>query len=176
MAKLSPSRISTVVDVSRRVKASTVNEPVVEPVGRVDGRGRRLQLEVDRAGVEDARREIELDAEGLVLDGDAVVLLGDRHRVLAAGEEARLLAGKGREVRLGEDPDEAPLLERVEQEVDLGVSDLEADRRAPDGAGARADRRGDQVERRSRTPCSRSRGRPCRLRARRPGPSPSARR
>jgi hypothetical protein len=47
------------------------------------------------------RREREADAEGLELNRDLAVVAVDRHRELAAGEEARRLAGDGGQVWFG---------------------------------------------------------------------------
>ncbi len=70
MAKLSPSRISTVVAVSRRRKAETEKPLLLKVTVDVDPRHRRLHLEVDDVAIDHPRGELQLDAEGLVLDGD----------------------------------------------------------------------------------------------------------
>ena len=71
----------------------------------------------------------------------AAAALHDRHRELAAGEEARGLARQRDQGRLGERGDRALLLERVEGDVEILAERPE---------GARDDREavGDRVERR----------------------------
>src|SRR5690606_33185871 len=74
---------------------------VVEAERRVDARDRRLQFKVDDVAIHNPWYELEFDAEGLVFDGNLAVRADHRDRILAAGEEAGFLAGKGGQVRLG---------------------------------------------------------------------------
>jgi len=78
-----------------------------------------LDLEIDDAVCEDRRLESQADAELLVLDGDLLEVAGHRDRELAAGEEARLLAGHRDEVRLGETAHEPLFLQGLDEDVRL---------------------------------------------------------
>ena len=76
MAKLSPSRNSTVVDVSRRGEGINLEAIEGDAVGRVDRRDRGLEFKVDQIAVNDTRNEVELDTEGFEFNRDRIVLPG----------------------------------------------------------------------------------------------------
>ena len=63
---------------------------------------RGVELEVDDVAVDDPRREPKLDAEGAIGDRDAAVVVDDRDREFATGEEAGFLARERDEVRFRE--------------------------------------------------------------------------
>src|SRR4029453_9886460 len=86
-----------------------------EALAEVEARDFGAGLEVDGVAVDDHRREQDPDAELLELDRDAVVLLRHRVRELAPGEELRLPAAVGDQVRLRQRAEEVPLGEGTSQ-------------------------------------------------------------
>ena len=102
MANDCPSRSSTSVS-ARRVDQRRNPEALErDAVGEVERADFGPDLEADHVAG-DGRREVQPDAELLEHDGDrARDALDDRHRELAAGEEAGFLAVVGDQVRLGQ--------------------------------------------------------------------------
>src|SRR5215218_8360758 len=98
-----------------------------------------LDLEVDHAVGEDRRLESQADAEFLVLDGDLLEVAGDRDRELAAGEEARLLAGHRDEVRLGETAHEPLFLQGLDEDVRLHAARKDTAENGAEGGRARSE-------------------------------------
>ena len=96
------------------------NGDVADIVGgrRIDRRDFRRDVEADQPVLEHGRREVQADAVFLVGDGDLAVVLRNRDREFAAGEEACRLAGAGDQVRLGQPPGQATLLQRLDGDVD----------------------------------------------------------
>jgi hypothetical protein len=76
-------------------------------------------MQIDGAVADDGGRERQRDAEFLELDRHLVVALRDQDRELAAGEEARRLAGHRGQVRLGKHGDQPLVGEGVNHRVDV---------------------------------------------------------
>ena len=70
-------------------------------------------LSENHAARHDDRRERKADAERFELHRDAPVIGIDRHREFAAGEETRRFARDRRQVRFGENTQQAGALERL---------------------------------------------------------------
>ena len=117
-----PRRASpTVVEVSRRLKASTVKPPCVKAVRWVDRRDGRLKFEVDHVTVEDPRDEVQLHAEGLVFDRDGPFSWLTGTRVTRPAREEPRLPDPERAVRLGSARvrTNATAFEGLEQDADF---------------------------------------------------------
>ena len=121
MANVWPLCSSSSVSVRRVLSAGNAEAVEHDGVGEVERADLRPHLEVHAVAVDD-RREVQADAEFLVLDGDrhvAAAALRDRHRELAAGEEAGFLAALGDEVRLGEALEQALRLQRLDHGAEV---------------------------------------------------------
>ena len=138
-----------------------------DAVGEVERADLGSHLQVHAIAV-NHRREVQPHAEFLVGDRDRQVgarSLRDRHRELAAGEEARFLAALGDQVRLGEALELPFGLQRLDHraELVLGVEEKQVEEVAEDQLPGCSDRSCRRSERwcsssnaRAR-PCSRSR-------------------
>ena len=116
MAKDCPSRSSTSVSARRVVSAGMRKPcsrmPLLKSSELTSGRTcRRIRSPaIVGLNVQPHAELLELDRDGV-----AVAALDDRHRELAAGEEAGLLAVVGDQVRLGQALEVAGLLQRLQQ-------------------------------------------------------------
>ena len=105
IANVCPSRSSTSVSVRRVDSAGMRNPSMCDGVGEVERAHLGTNLQVHQVAAEHRRREAQTDAELLEHDRHgvgAVARLHHRVGILAAGEEARLLAVRRNQVRLGE--------------------------------------------------------------------------
>ncbi|MNR19077.1 hypothetical protein D3C85_1358430 [compost metagenome] len=81
---------------------------------------RNIQVEVDPSGVQYNRQELDPHTKLLVLDGDAVIL-GDRNRELATGDELGLLPSQSSQGRLSQDLGGTIILGRLQHHVEQEV-------------------------------------------------------
>ena len=119
IAKLCPSRSSTVVLARRTISAGTVIAPtVIVVVGSIwltsGSIFRLITPSPSTVGVKARPTPYFLNSTVIVAE-----VRRDRNRKLAAGEEARGVARERRQVRLGEAAHHAALLQRLQQHVGL---------------------------------------------------------
>ena len=154
ITKLWPSRSSTVV-VARRTISGGTEMPVPATwtgwlVSSWLTSGSIFRL--IRPSLQHGRREGEADAVALVVDGHGAERARDRDRELAAGEEARGVAGQRHQVGLGQAAGEALLLERVDGDVDRKAAAIERAEQEPEGRAGLAQHAGGRDRRRSAWP------------------------
>ena len=131
-----PSRSSTSVSARRVMSAGHAEALERNAVVEVERADLRTDLQANDVAC-NRRPEIQPDAELLEDDRDrAGGALHDRHRELAAREEARFLAVVGDQVRLGKRLEEALLLERLDDgaEAFLAVEEEEVQKIAEEQA------------------------------------------
>ena len=136
MAKLWPSRNSTVVFALRSVSSGIVVPLTTTGLVVRDFADVRREMQIDQAGVEHGRNEIEGDPAGRKLNrnrrnGARSARLDGRNGNLGAREEARLLAGLRNDIGLRQGLDQALILQRRNQRVDpnaVRVDDLRQQR------------------------------------------------
>ncbi len=126
MAKVWPLARSTVVSARRVVSDGTLMLSMTMAPSVDSSLTSGLTWRLMRSSADDRADEIEADAELLPVDADEAVAGRHRDRELAAGEEARRLARDRGEIGLGQHGDEAVIVERIDQRVEVEALRLDA--------------------------------------------------
>ena len=127
MAKLSPSRISTVVEVSRRLKAFTVKPFEVKPLAGSMEDTAAISSRLMMSPSTTAGTKVSSTPKGLYSTEIWPPSCATGIGIFAAGQELRLLPRQGGQVRFGQRAHDAAGFQRFEQDADLQPAGIEAE-------------------------------------------------